>query len=93
MTFAHKRIKCGWGEWSLVQATLYAVEAALAAFPNATHFYMISGDFMPIKSSEYIHSFLDDNDRDFIETFDFFRSDWIKTVIKQERLIYRHFFN
>lgn len=93
VTFAHKRIKCGWGEWSLVQATLYAVEAALDAFPSATHFYMISGDCMPVKSSEYIHNFLDQNDKDYVETFDFFRSDWIKTGIKEERLIYRYFFN
>ena len=28
VAFARKRISCGWGEWSLVQASLYAVEAA-----------------------------------------------------------------
>ncbi|WP_299367169.1 DUF5928 domain-containing protein [uncultured Tateyamaria sp.] len=93
VTFAHRRIKCGWGEWSLVQATLYAVEAAVEAFPRATHFYMLSGDCMAIKSAEYTHQFLDDNDADFIESFDYFESDWIKTGMKEERLIYRHFFN
>ncbi|MEL6887640.1 MAG: DUF5928 domain-containing protein [Pseudomonadota bacterium] len=93
VTFAHRRIKCGWGEWSLVQATLYAVEAAAEAFPRATHFYMLSGDCMAIKSAEYTHKFLDENDADFIESFDYFESDWIKTGFKEERLIYRHFFN
>ena len=93
VTFARTRIKCGWGEWSLVQATLLAIEAAEAAFPRATHFYMLSGDCMAIKSAEYVHQFLDENDADFIESFDFLESDWIKTGIKQERLIYRHFFN
>ena len=93
VTFAQRRIKCGWGEWSLVQATLYAVEAAVDAFPRATHFYMLSGDCMAIKSAEYTHQFLDDNDVDFIESFDYFESDWIKTGMKEERLIYRHFFN
>jgi hypothetical protein len=93
VTFARKRIKCGWGEWSLVQATLYAVESAVDAFPRATHFYMLSGDCMAIKSAEYTHRFLDDNDADFIESFDYFESDWIKTGMKEERLIYRHFFN
>ena len=29
VTFARKRVKCGWGEWSLVEATLHAVEAAV----------------------------------------------------------------
>lgn len=93
VTYATKRIKCGWGEWSLVQATLYAIEAAERDFPRATHFYMLSGDCMSIKTSEYMHEFLDRHDCDFIESFDFFESDWIKTGIKEERLIYRHFFN
>ena len=93
VTFARRRLKCGWGEWSLVAATLLAVEAAVEAFPRATHFYMLSGDCMPIKSAEYAHTFLDREDADFIESFDFFKSDWIKTGIKDERLIYRHWFN
>ena len=93
VVFARKRIKCGWGEWSLVQATLYALESALDAFPRATHFYMLSGDCMAIKTAEYAHRFLDEHDVDFIESFDFFESDWIKTGMKEDRLIYRHFFN
>ncbi|WP_323767630.1 DUF5928 domain-containing protein [Marinovum sp.] len=93
VTFARRRVKCGWGAWSLVEATLLAIEAAVAAFPKATHFYMLSGDCMAIKSAEYTHEFLDDTDADFIESFDFFESDWIKTGIQAERLIYRHYFN
>lgn len=93
VTFARRRIKCGWGEWSLVAASLEAVKAAVDAFPRATHFYMLSGDCMPIKSAEYAHDYLDRNDVDYIESFDFFKSDWIKTGIKDERLIYRHYFN
>ncbi len=93
VVFAAKRIKCGWGEWSLVEATIHAVKAAEAAFPRATHFYMLSGDCMAIKPAKYIHQFLDSNDFDYIESFDFFESNWIKTGIKEERLIYRHYFN
>ncbi|WP_112874304.1 DUF5928 domain-containing protein [Paracoccus endophyticus] len=93
VTFAARRVKCGWGEWSLVAATLEAVRAAVQAFPAATHFYMLSGDCMPIKSAAYAHDFLDANDLDYIETFDFFESDWIKTGFKEERLTYRHWFN
>jgi len=48
---------------------------------------------MAIKSAEYAHQFLDDNDVDYVESFDYFESDWIKTGMKEERLIYRHFFN
>ena len=93
VVFARKRVKCGWGEWSLVQATLYAIEAAEEAFPRATHFYMLSGDCMPIKSAEYARRFLAGREVDYIESFDFFASDWIKTGMKEDRLIYRHFLN
>ena len=93
VTFAKKRIKCGWGEWSLVQATLNAVQAAIDAFPRATHFYMVSGDCMAVKSARYAKNFLDGDEVDYIESFDYFESDWIKTGMKEERLIYRHYFN
>ncbi|MDQ2066915.1 DUF5928 domain-containing protein [Xinfangfangia sp. CPCC 101601] len=93
VVFARRRVKCGWGAWSLVEATLGAVRAAVEAFPRATHFYMLSGDCMPIKSAEYARAFLEREDVDYIESFDFYNSDWIKTGIKEERLIYRHHFN
>ncbi len=93
VTFAKKRHKCGWGEWSLVAATLEAVKAAVEAFPRATHFYMLSGDCMPVKTAGYAHAFLDAEEVDYIESFDFFSSDWIKTGMREERLIYRHWFN
>jgi hypothetical protein len=93
VSFARKRLKCGWGEWSLVAATLLAVRAAVEAFPRATHFYMLSGDCMPIKSAEYAHALLARDDVDYVESFDFYKSEWIKTGIKEERLIYRHWFN
>ena len=93
VVFAARRRKCGWGEWSLVDATLEALRAAEAAFPRATHFYLLSGDCMPIKTGEYARAFLDERDVDYIESFDFFTSDWIKTGFKKERLIYRHWFN
>jgi len=93
IAFAGRRVKCGWGEWSLVQATLNAVDAALEAFPRATHFYMVSGDCMPIKSARFAHDMLDQHDVDYIESYDFFDGNWIKTGFREERLIYRHFFN
>jgi hypothetical protein len=93
VVFAKRRIKCGWGEWSLVEATLQALRAAESTFLNASHFYMLSGDCMPIKSARYVHAYLDQDDVDYIESFDFFESDWIKVGLKEERLIYRHWFN
>ncbi|RED18525.1 DUF5928 domain-containing protein [Pontivivens insulae] len=88
-----KRVKCGWGEWSLVRATLNGIEAARTAFEDATHFYFISGDCLPIKSRRQIADYLATHDMDFVENHDFFKSNWIKTGLKEDRLIYRHFFN
>ena len=93
VVFAGKRVKCGWGEWSLVQATLNTVASAASAFPRATHFYMVSGDCMPIKSARFAHAMLDAKDVDYIESHDFFDSNWIKTGFREERLVYRHYFN
>ncbi len=87
------RVNCGWGEWSLVQATLNAVRAAVEAFPFTTHFYLVSGDCMPVRSAENIHDYLDESDADQIESKDFYESSWIKTGLKEERLTYRHWFN
>jgi hypothetical protein len=92
VTFA-RRVKCGWGEWSLVAASLEGLTAALAAFPDATHVYLLSGDCMAIKTAEWAHAFLDARDADHIECVDFHDGGWIKTGLKEERLIYRHLFN
>ena len=34
VVLAKRRVKCGWGEWSLAAATLSAVEEALEHFPE-----------------------------------------------------------
>ncbi|TFL17635.1 DUF5928 domain-containing protein [Jannaschia formosa] len=88
-----RRVRCGWGEWSLVRATLNAAEAALAAFPDATHLYLVSGDCRPITSALQAHSLLAARPLDRIETVDFFTSGWIRTGFVEERLVYRHWFN
>jgi hypothetical protein len=93
VAFPRRQVRCGWGDWSLVAATLAALRAAEAAFPRATHFYLLSGDCMAIKSHRYAHARLAERDADFIESVDFLGSDWIKTGLKEERLVYRHFFN
>jgi hypothetical protein len=92
VTFA-RRVKCGWGEWSLVAASLEGLKAALAAFPDATHLYLLSGDCMAIKTAEWAHAFLRSRDADHIECVDFATGGWIKTGLKEERLVYRHVFN
>ncbi len=93
VALVERRIRCGWGEWSLVEATLATLRRALAAFPEASHFYLLSGDCMPIKTVEYLHALLEADPADHIESVDFQGSGWIQTGIREERLIYRHYFN
>ncbi len=87
-----RRVKCGWGEYSLVQATLNLIRAARSAFSDITHYYLMSGDCLPTKTRGYIDQFLDD-ETDHIEVNDFLTSNWIRTGIKEDRLVYRHWFN
>lgn len=88
-----RRVKCGWGEWSLVRATLNTLRDAYQHFDAATHFYLISGDCMPIRSAIKIKEALVTSGCDYIEHHDFYDDYWINTGVQQERLIYRHFFN
>ena len=87
-----RRVKCGWGEWSLVQASLNLIAVARSAFQDVTHYFLISGDCLPTKSRGYIERYVD-RDCDYIESHDFFETDWIKTGIKRDRLVFRHLVN
>lgn len=93
VVFTPRRHACGWGDWSLVAATLTLLRTALAAFPSATHFYLISGDCCPVKSAAHVHAALAADPADHIEAVDFFTSGWIRTGMREERLVYRHWFN
>jgi len=93
VAFVEDRQRCGWGEWSLVAATLAAARTALRAFPEASHFYLVSGDCRPVKSAAHVHARLQSDPADHVECVDFFTSGWIKTGIREDRLVYRHFVN
>ena len=85
------RVRCGWGEFSLVQATLNLIEEARRRFDGITHYFLISGDCYPTKSRGYLDRYLE-QDRDVIEVADF-HGDWIKTGLREDRLVFRHWFN
>ncbi|MEM0923541.1 MAG: DUF5928 domain-containing protein [Pseudomonadota bacterium] len=88
-----KRVRGGWGTWSLVQASLNMIRAA-KRFQGITHYYLISGDCYPTKSRSFIERMLAEAPHtDFIEVNDFYSSGWIRTGLRDERLIYRHWFN
>lgn len=86
------RVRCGWGQWSLVQATLNMIRTARRSFKEITHYYLLSGDCYPTKSRGWLDTWLDDGS-DIIETRDFYTSGWIRTGMKEDRFVYRHWFN
>ncbi len=86
-------ISAGWGDWSLVKATLRMVEQGLSQFKDASHFYHISGDCYPICSNDELVHTLKVSKKDFIETAEFYHSGWIKTGPSIERIQFYHFVN
>lgn len=93
VVFVVKWWKCGWGEWLLVGVILEVVCVVVDLFLLVMYFYMLLGDCMLIKLVEYVYVFLDVEDCDYIENFDFFELDWIKIGFKEEWLIYCYWFN
>lgn len=87
-----RRVRCGWGEWSLVKATLNLIKTTMRASKGVTHYFLMSGDCFPTKSRSYFDTYLT-HEYDVIESHDFFDSEWIRTGLKEDRLIYRHWFN
>jgi hypothetical protein len=59
--FSEERIPVYWGEYSQVQAILLLVRQALVRCPHYDYFVLISGSDYPLKSSRYIHAFLEKN--------------------------------
>lgn len=62
--FIKKRVKCNWGDYSLVQATLEGMkeikEFMNNNLPNLNyHCILISGEDLPLQSNEKIHNFLE----------------------------------
>lgn len=55
-----------WGSFEVVVATLTLLREAIARFPNAKYFSLLSGQDYPIKSLRQIDAFFEGNDSDFI---------------------------
>ena len=64
-----RRLRCEWGTWSLVQATLDATELLLERFPKVRHVYLASGSCLPLRPVAELEEFLDAHPTtDFIES-------------------------
>ena len=65
-----RRVRCYWGSFSIVQATINCVDAALSSKRPFDYAMLLSGQDYPIKSLGEIKQFLTANKgREFVETF------------------------
>jgi hypothetical protein len=84
------RIKCGWGQWSLVEACFKMLEYAAINYKD-DYYYLLSEYCYPVKPLPSLKEFLVKNyGVSFVESES---SSWIKGGIREDRYLYRHFFN
>ncbi len=80
------RRKCEWGTFSLVQATIEAAQALLAACPDVTHVVLVSGACLPLRPVSELAAYLARTpERDFIESVTVADSGWVIGGLGEER--------
>ncbi len=85
------RVRCGWGEFGLVDGVVRALRLIREKGIDHSHAYLISGSCMPVRPLAQLNSFLDGNpDTDFIQSHD---KSWILDGLREERYEYRFWFN
>ncbi|WP_167854903.1 beta-1,6-N-acetylglucosaminyltransferase [Mangrovimicrobium sediminis] len=83
-----------WGEWSIVQATLNALQCLRETGEAFDYVTLLSGACMPTKPIALLDQFLADNrGSEFIECVDPGYNLWVKGGYQQERWRYYHFVN
>ena len=89
-----RRVAVGWGEWSVVAATLNGVDAIAAAGWEPDYVYLMSATDYPIRAAAHLDAFLDRNRGDeFIESVPSDTVKWVKSGPQRERYQYRWYFN
>ncbi|MDB5555004.1 MAG: Core-2/I-branching enzyme [Rhizobium sp.] len=85
------RIKCGWGNFSLVDSVVRALRVVRREKIDCDRVMLISGACMPIRPLAELSQFLDEHPQtEFIEAYD---SNWMIGGLRKERYQYWHFFN
>lgn len=92
IAFTSKRIRCHWGHWSLLRASMHLAQEGLRKFSSATHFYLISGSCAPIMPLAQIERTLNEESRDYIECADFSQDNWVKSGDQIARAAHFHLF-
>ena len=91
LVFTDKRINVTWGDYSQVETEMLLLKTAInyeTSTNEYSYFHLISGCDLPIKSNDYIHSFLEENKgKEFIHF-----TDINDNTVAKSRIQYYHFF-
>ena len=83
------RVRCEWGMFNIVKATLGASEMLLKNHADVSHVYLLSGSCLPTRPIKFLNQFLEDNpDTDFIESIHLDEERWVKGGLSDERFDY-----
>lgn len=85
------RVRCYWGGFGIVQATLNALQYGLRHAPSCTHYYLLSGACFPLRPLDELKSYLARRPvQAFIECQN---SRWILAGMAEDRYRYHHWLN
>jgi hypothetical protein len=89
-----RRLRVGWGEWSIVAAALNCIDEIEAAGWNPDYVYHVSGADYPIRPASELADFLARNlGKQFIEAVPADAVRWVIGGPQEERYQYRFYFN
>ncbi len=88
-----ERVRVARGEWSIVEATLNALDAIAASSARVDYVHLMSGTDFPIRPLSDFRAHLATVGGDFIECADMATERWVRDGLTHERYRYRHLIN
>lgn len=81
-----ERVRCEWGEFSLVKAGMVAAQEILTRWPDVSHVVQISGSCLPVRPIGELVAFLERHQgRDFVESVSVCGPGWVIDGLGSER--------
>lgn len=89
-----RRVSVGWGEWSMIEATVNTVSALFDSGKELDYIHLMSGADYPIRPIQEFEAFLDRHRGvNFTESYNLLDKSWVRDGLTVERFQYRHYFN
>lgn len=89
-----ERVRAGWGEWPMIEATLNGVETLLTLPEPPDYIQLLSGADFPIRPlADYAAFLTRHSGAEFIESHAENATQWVTGGLSRDRYRYRHYFN